>query len=84
MEKILFLSVSITVLFFIAKIAEMKYIEKEMKPLKFIIRDSMFVFLCSFLPLLMFFQFDSQLNEFFKFGEDINQPSQIFTDEPGF
>ena len=55
-----------------------------MKPLKFIIRDSMFVFLCSFLPLLMFFQFDTQLNEFFKFGEDINQPSQIFTDEPGF
>lgn len=84
MEKILILSVVISFLFFVAKMFEMKYIEKKQKPLKLIIRDTFAVFLCSMLPLIMFFQFDETITEIFRFGEPKEVVSQVFTDEPGF
>ena len=84
MEKILVLSIVISFLFFVAKMFEMKYIEKKQKPLKLIIRDTFAVFVCAMLPLVLFFQFDSKISEIFRFGEANEVVSQIFTDEPGF
>ena len=43
MEKLLIISALIALMFFILKMLEMKYIDKEMKPLKNVIRDSVFV-----------------------------------------
>tara|TARA_B100000941_G_C28411416_1_gene503674 strand:- start:138 stop:392 length:255 start_codon:yes stop_codon:yes gene_type:complete len=84
MEKVLLLTLAISILFFVCKLVEMKYIEKQQKPLKFIIRDTIIVCGCTFLPLLMFFQFDVKLNEIFQLGETPNIPTQVFSDEPGF
>jgi RsiW-degrading membrane proteinase PrsW (M82 family) len=84
MEKVFILAISISVLFLLGKVIEMKYVEKKAKPLKFLIRDTVMVFLCSFLPLLLFFQFDTKINEIFQLGDEPKVTSQIFTDEPGF
>ena len=40
MEKLLVLSLVISVLYIFTKIVEMKYVEKQMKPFKFVLRDS--------------------------------------------
>jgi hypothetical protein len=44
MDNIFFAAGFISVIFFIAKFLEMRYIDKETKPLKFIIRDTLLVF----------------------------------------
>ena len=49
MEKIIFFSLVVTVLFLIFKIIEMKYIEKEWAPVKILVRDVVMVFVSSFL-----------------------------------
>lgn len=87
MEKVIILSVVISVLFFIYKIFEMKYIEKKDKPLKLVIRDTIVVFTCTFIPVLLFFQFDGKMGEIFNMSMGIEnevKPPQVFTGEPGF
>lgn len=84
MEKVFILAIAISILYFIIKIVEMKYIDKQNKPMKLIVRDTFMVFGCSFVPLLLFFQFDEKIQEIFQLGEPTDVPSQIFTDEPGF
>ena len=51
MEKLLVLSLVISVLYVFTKIVEMKYVDKQMKPFKFVLRDSVVVFLSSFVGL---------------------------------
>jgi hypothetical protein len=80
MEKILFLSLAVALLYCFAKMIEMKYISKEMKPLKFLVRDSVIVFATAFLPIFLFFQMDGKMGA--TDGGAI--PTQIFTDHPGF
>ncbi len=86
MEKVLILSVLIGGLFLLIKTVEMKYFDKQAKPLKLIVRDTLIVLGCAFLPLLLFFQFDTKIAELLQMGdgEASSGPSQIFTDEPGF
>jgi hypothetical protein len=87
MEKILLLAISISVLFFIIKLVMMKYVEKETKPLKFLVRDAFVVFASAFLPIFVFFQMSGTFNTLFGIGggggDNIPQ-TQIFTDTPGF
>ena len=87
MEKILLLAISISVLFFIIKLVMMKYVEKETKPLKFLVRDAFVVFASAFLPIFVFFQMSGTFNTLFGIGggggDNIIQ-TQIFTDTPGF
>jgi hypothetical protein len=83
-EKILILSLAISALFSLLKLLEMKYIEKEMTPLKNIVRDAVIVFISSFIPIFLFIQFSNNISKFFG-GMDITSSSpQIFTDTPGF
>lgn len=85
MEKVVFLSIVVSVLFFIYKIFEMKYIDKEVKPLKIIIRDTIVVFTCTFVPVMLFFQFDGKMGEIFNMGSDSTPvPPKVFTGDPGF
>jgi hypothetical protein len=44
MDNIFFIAGVISVLFLIAKFLEMRFIEKESKPLKFLIRDALIVY----------------------------------------
>jgi len=88
MEKIMTISAMITVLYFVAKIMEMKFIDKELKPLKFLIRDSVIVFCSSMVSLFAFLSMNGSVNDFMNVvtnNKSLNLAStEVFTDEPGF
>ena len=44
MENLFLIAIFTTILFLLAKIAEMKFVDKEWKPLRIIIRDAIIVF----------------------------------------
>jgi hypothetical protein len=88
MEKLFLIALLVTFLFCIIKVIEMKYLEKEWKPLKYVIRDSAIVFSCTVVGLIIFFGMNGTITDFFNVVTEnkvLNQAStQIFTDEPGF
>ena len=83
MDKIILLSIAISVLFCIIKLLEVKYIEKEMPPLKFIVRDTLIVMISSFVPIFVFIKMSDKLGNFFG-GSSLSTSPEIFTDTPGF
>ena len=86
MEKPILLTITITVVYFLVKMIEMKYIEKESKPIKLIVRDLIIVFMSAFLPIFMFFSATGPVAEMIGSGDftSTTVPTQIFTDLPGF
>ena len=88
MEKIFIISTIITFLFCLVKFIEMKYLDKELKPLKFLVRDAVMVFVCSLAAALFVFNMDGSITDFFNVLTDTKTlntaTTQIFTDEPGF
>ncbi len=83
MEKPVLLTISIAALFLFAKLIEMK-LGKEVKPVKFIIRDTFIVFGCAFVPVFLFFQSSGSIADMLGAGDVSVAPTQIFTDMPGF
>ena len=75
-------------MFFLVKFIEMKYLDKELKPLKFLVRDAVIVFVCSLAAALFVFNMDGSITYFFNVLTDTKTlniaTTQIFTDEPGF
>ena len=69
----------ISIVFLLAKFLEMRYIEKESKPLKLLIRDS---FLVYFSVIVAHFVTD-QINPIIK-GGTVSKITPVFTDNPGF
>ena len=45
MDNIFLIAAIVSVIFFISKFLEMRYVEKESKPLKFLIRDTLVVYI---------------------------------------
>lgn len=45
MDNIFFISGIISIIFFITKFLEMRFIEKESKPLKYLVRDTLVVYI---------------------------------------
>lgn len=85
MEKPILITIAIAVLFFFAKLVETKFIEKENKPLKFLIRDTLMVLICAFVPIMIFFQASGPVAEMLGSSDfTASAPTQIFTDVPGF
>jgi len=88
MEKILIISLFITVVFCVAKLIEMKFVEKEMQPLKYIIRDSAIVFAASLVSLITTAYMNISISDFMNVVTDskiANMAStEVFTDDPGF
>jgi hypothetical protein len=88
MEKALILSVFITIMFFVLKLFDMKYISKEWKPMKTVIRDSLLVLVGSTFSVLIYFLTNGRMNDFFNILTENKtlKPSatEIFTGEPGF
>ena len=88
MEKILIFAISITIIFCVLKFMEMKYIDKEIKPLKFFIRDAIMVFTSSFLCVYVLLQYDKNITDLFAVVTDTKvfspDTTTIFTGEPGF
>jgi hypothetical protein len=89
MENVLLLTIVISVLFIVAKITEMRFIDKELKPLKMVIRDAFIVAGCAFAPIWGYFQFKDKMSDWFGIvqvegGEIFAKTPVIFTDNPGF
>lgn len=88
MEKILVISSVITVFFCLSKIIEMKFIDKEWKPLKYVIRDAVIVFCSSLTCLFVFSQMNGTIQDFMSVvtnNKALNvSTTEVFTGEPGF
>lgn len=88
MENLFLFAFLTTILFCLVKIVEMKYIEKELKPLKFIVRDAVAVFVCSLIASYSYFYMNDSFTDFMNVvteNKSLNLDStQIFTDTPNF
>jgi len=66
----------------------MKYLENELKPLKFFVRDAIIVFSSSIVATYVCFHLDSSITDFFNVITESKNLSvastEIFTDAPGF
>ena len=77
MESIFVISAVISIFFFIAKFIEMRFIEKENKPMKYLIRDCLWVYISSVLSFFII----KQLNPILHSSTD---STPVFTDNPEF
>ena len=80
MENIFIIASLISFFYIIIKFIEMRFIEKDNKPLKVLIKDTLVVYLCVLLGNFIVEQINPAL-----LGEDVtNTVTQVFTDNPGF
>lgn len=90
LDKVLLISSLITLFFCIFKFVEMKFVDKQMKPVKFIIRDAAYVFISSFIGVFGFLNMNTSLNDFMSVMTDSKNvdvtsgTTQIFTGAPEF
>jgi hypothetical protein len=90
MENMLIVAVITTLIFCALKFIEIRFIEKkkEMKPLKYFVRDMVLVFVSSFVAGFFFFNANKQISEFVNTITDTkvipDGQAQVFTDAPGF
>ena len=80
MDNIFLLATVISVTYFIAKFIEMRIVEKESKPLKFLIRDSLLVYFSVIVANFIL----EQLRPMIQTAGSASNATQIFIDEPGF
>lgn len=87
MEAIVAIIVITTVLYILAKMIEMKYVDKEMRPLKELIRDATMVAVSAGVSTLTVFSMNKSMNGFFSaMTEQTHLPAvaPVFTDNPEF
>ena len=88
MEKAFILSFIITCMFVLVKIVDMKYISKEWKPMKTVIRESLLVLVSSTISVVVYFLTNGNMSDFFNVITESKtlKPSatEVFTGEPGF
>ncbi len=80
MDNIFIIAAIVSVIFLISKFIEMRFIEKETKPLKFLIRDALLVYFS-----VVFGDFViGQIKPVMKGGSSSSISTPVFTDNPGF
>lgn len=89
MENIFLIAVFATVMFCLAKFVEMKFVEKEMKPLKFLVRDAVMVFVSTALSVFAYSNMNGSISDFLNTLTEtktapVGGATEIFTDSPGF
>lgn len=88
MEKIILVAILATLIYTVIRIVEMKYIEKEWKPVKEVVRDAAYVFLSSAVSALITFYINGSVTDFFNILTKTKTldtaATQVFTDEPAF
>ena len=80
MDNIFIVAAVISITFFIAKFIEMRFVEKENKPLKLLIRDSLLVYFSVIIANFIL----EQLKPMIQSGGTKQNITPIFTDNPGF
>lgn len=71
----------ISIIFLIVKFIEMRFVDKESKPLKFLIRDSLLVYFSVIVGNFVIEQLKPVIQEG---GENVVVNPAVFTDNPGF
>ncbi len=88
MEKLFLIVFLIVGLFCAIKFIDMKFVDKQMKPIKYVIRDAGIVFISSLSGLYLMLYYNNNVNEFFNVvtsNSTLNPATtQVFTDAPGF
>jgi hypothetical protein len=88
MDKVFIISIFVTLLFCVIKFIEMRYLEKDTKPLKFFVRDAIIVFLSGVASTFSFFYLENYISDFFNIVTETKtlntNATEIFTDSPGF
>lgn len=80
MDNIFIVAAVISVIFLISKFIEMRFIDKESKPLKILIRDALLVYFS-----VVFGNFViEQINPIIQNSAIGNAITPVFTDNPGF
>lgn len=79
MTSIFIVAAIVSITFLVAKFLEMRFIEKESKPLKLLFRDTLLVY---FSVIIANFVIE-QLNPIIK-GGTVTKTTPVFTDNPGF
>jgi len=79
MDNIFVTAAIISVIFIIAKFIEMRFVDKESKPLKLLIRDALLVYI----SVIMGYFILGQLKPIIQEGGVISTP-QVFTGNPEF
>ena len=82
-DNYFFVSEVVTIIFFVIKFIEMRFIDKENKPLKHLVRDSAFVFSSVLLALWIIEQVKPFITEELS-GDSGAGHSLVFTDTPTF
>ena len=80
MDNIFLIAGIISVIFFLAKFLEMRYVEKESKPLKFLIRDTLVVYISVITGNFIY----EQVTPVIKETLDSPMAPSAFTDEAPF
>lgn len=79
MDNIFLIAGLISFIFFIVKFLEMRYVEKESKPLKYLIRDSLVVYVSSVIGFFILEQLTPMVENVSKMSHPV-----VFTDNPSF
>lgn len=82
MENIFVLSILISIVYFLAKFIEMRFILKENKPLKILIRETLFNYISTVIGLFIANQFDMMKTAINTLGR--GGGVNVFIDNPGF
>mgnify|MGYP006076717909 CR=1 FL=1 len=80
MEQNLIISTLITLIFFAITFGEMKYVSKNVRPIKELIKETILVYISSFLGLFLI----SKLNLFKKVATEGPNVTQVLVDKPEF
>ena len=80
MPNIFVIAAVISITFFLAKFIEMRFIEKESKPLKDLLRDSLLVYFSVIVSNFII----EQINPIINGGSTVHKLTPVFTDNPGF
>jgi hypothetical protein len=79
MDNMFIIAAIVSVIFVIAKFIEMRFVDKEAKPLKFLIRDALLVYISVIIGYFIL----GQLKPIIQDGGAISAP-QVFTGNPEF
>jgi hypothetical protein len=79
MNNIFIIAVIISIIYLIMKFIEMRFIEKENKPLKLLIRDTLIVYISVVVGYFILEQFKANIQ-----NGGSNVTANVFIDDPGF
>jgi hypothetical protein len=77
MENVFLIATTISIIYFILKFVEMKFVDKEIKPLKVLIRDTLLVFFSVIVGV-------SIIDQFYPILKERQTSPVVFTDNPDF